>query len=266
MIRAALAAALLAAPPALARPLVSASGIPEADIVILGEVHDNPAHHLFQAEAVAAIGPAAVIWEMLPPGIEVDPSLPARELSEALEWEARGWPDFALYAPVFAAAPDAVHLGMALPREDVRAAIGEGAAAVFGKDAVRFGLDLPLPDAEQEERETAQLRDHCDALPAEMLGGFVEAQRLRDAGFARAALTALEAHGGPVVVITGNGHARTDWGMPVYLAAAAPEVSVVSVGQLERDGADDDLRDGAPFGLWTFAEPPERGDPCEAFR
>src|SRR6056297_678930 len=38
-----------------------------ADIVILGEVHDNRAHHEAQAELVARIEPAAVVFEMLTP-------------------------------------------------------------------------------------------------------------------------------------------------------------------------------------------------------
>ena len=32
-----------------------------SDIVVLGEVHDNPAHHANQARAVAAIKPAALV-------------------------------------------------------------------------------------------------------------------------------------------------------------------------------------------------------------
>ncbi len=62
----------------------------------------------------------------------------------------------------------------------------EGAAAVFGAAAARFGLDAPLPEDEQAAREAEQAEAHCGALPAEMLPGMVEAQRLRDAALARA--------------------------------------------------------------------------------
>ncbi len=40
---------------------------PGLDIYILGEVHDNPAHHALQARLVADIAPGAVVWEMLSP-------------------------------------------------------------------------------------------------------------------------------------------------------------------------------------------------------
>jgi SAM-dependent methyltransferase len=74
---------------------------------------------------------------------------------------------------------------------------------------------------------------HCNMLPREAAGGMVEAQRLRDARFAAAAFRAFAAGGGQrAVLITGNGHARTDRGVPAYLKRVAPEVRVVSVGML----------------------------------
>lgn len=106
-----------------------------------------------------------------------------------------------------------------------------------------------------------QAEAHCDALPETMLPGMVLAQRVRDAALARAALRALDDTGGPVLVFTGNGHARTDWAMPAKLARAAPDVSVLSVGQLE--AAPDD---SPPYDLWVVTPEAERPDPCDAFR
>jgi uncharacterized iron-regulated protein len=105
------------------------------------------------------------------------------------------------------------------------------------------------------------MSSHCDALSDEMLPGMVEAQRLRDAVLAHAAIAAHSATGGPVVVITGSGHARTDHGIPATIARAAPEVSVLSVGQLESDPGSD-----APFYLWIVTAAMDRSDPCAAFR
>jgi uncharacterized iron-regulated protein len=101
---------------------------------------------------------------------------------------------------------------------------------------------------------------HCDTLPASMLPGMVEAQRLRDAALARAARRALAETGGPVAVITGNGHARRDRGVPALLARAAPGLSVVSIGQLKAPPSS-----AAPFDFWLVTEPADRGDPCAAF-
>lgn len=238
--------------------------LPAADIYLLGEIHGDATHHTRQAQATAAIQPKALVFEMLLP----EQATAAQDighgdevaLEAALGWNDTGWPDFSLYYPIFEAAPDAKLFGAALPRDDVRRAIGEGAAAVFGQQAPRYGLATPLPDAEQAEREALQDSAHCGALPAEMLPGMVEAQRLRDAGFARTALQALSETGGPVVVITGNGHVHAG-AMPAAFATAAPEVQVLSLGQLY--GPSDD----APFDLWILSDAPERaGDPCAAFK
>jgi hypothetical protein len=160
--------------------------------VILGEVHDNPVHHAHQAIALDALKPRAVVFEMLSldQAARVTPRLLQSEeaLGAILGWEGAGWPDFAIYYPVFVAAGGAEFRGAAAPMEDVRRATVEGAAALFGEDAARFGLVAPLPEAEQALREAEQLMAHCNAMPGEALPGMVEAQRLRDAWLARAAL------------------------------------------------------------------------------
>ncbi|MDP3339050.1 ChaN family lipoprotein [Frigidibacter sp.] len=237
-----------------------------ADVVILGEVHDNPVHHAHQAQAVAALAPTALVFEMLTPDqaalVTEANRGDAAALAAALDWEASGWPDFAMYHPIFTAAPQAKVYGAALPRDEVRRAVGEGAAAILGSDAERFGLTAPLPAAEQAEREAEQMEAHCNAMPADLMPGMVEAQRLRDAALARAAVQAMAETGGPVAVIAGSGHARRDWGIPAALAVAAPEMSVLSVGQIEAEGA---AEPDQPFDMWLVTEPTPREDPCAAF-
>lgn len=238
--------------------------LPPADVVILGEVHDNPVHHAHQAIAVEAVGARAVVFEMLSEeqALRLGPGAPegADALGRLLEWEETGWPAFDMYYPVFVAARDAEVFGGALPRDEVRRAVTEGAAAVFGDAAALFGLDAALPEGEQAEREAGQMAAHCDAMPEAMMGGMVEAQRLRDAALARAVLAALAETGGPVAVITGNGHARLDWGLAHALRVAAPEVGVLSVAQFEETAPDD-----PPHDLWLVTEAVEREDPCAAF-
>jgi uncharacterized iron-regulated protein len=236
-----------------------------SDIVILGEVHDNPAHHAFQAAALEALVPTAIVFEMLTPddAALVTPELAtdADALRAALDWDASGWPDFAMYYPLLAWGERVQIYGAEVPREDARAAFGAGAAAAFAGDAARFGLDRTLAPEDQAAREAEQQAAHCNALPDDILPGFVEAQRLRDAMLAEAALAALEAHGAPVVVITGNGHARRDQGVPSLLAIAAGGVSVTTLGQFEAEP-----EGPVPFDFWTVAEPVDRPDPCAAFR
>jgi uncharacterized iron-regulated protein len=236
-----------------------------ADIVVLGEVHDNPAHHAVQAEAVAALAPRAIVFEMLTgtqaARVSDDKLDDPAGLAEILEWSASGWPDFGMYYPIFAAARGAVVYGAMVPREETRNAMRIGIPRAFGAEAEAYGLTDELDAEELAERLNLQMAAHCNALPLELLPGMVDLQRLRDAGLARAALDALAETGGPVAVITGNGHARKDWGMPAYVALVAPEVSLFSLGQSE-DGA------APPGGFDLVLDAPgvDRPDPCLAFR
>lgn len=243
------------------------------DIAVLGEVHDNPAHHRTQAAAIATIAPKAVVFEMLTPdqaakARDIDPR-DAAALAKALDWGASGWPDFALYAPVFAAVPKGGIRGAALPRDDVRRAVKTGAAAVFGNQARAYGLTTPLPKADAADLAREIGEDHCGALPPEVLPGMVEAQRLRDAAFARATLAALHETGGPVVLVTGTGHARKDRAAPSYLARLAPQARVFVLGQGECDGADCAAAQAEAEGLYdmlALTAPTNRPDPCAALR
>ncbi|NCQ24336.1 MAG: hypothetical protein COW54_13570 [Rhodobacteraceae bacterium CG17_big_fil_post_rev_8_21_14_2_50_63_15] len=235
------------------------------DVVILGEIHDNPAHHAVQAERVAKLKPRAIVFEMLTEAQagRVTPDLrnDAEALAEALDWRTSGWPDFSLYHPIFTAAPEATVYGALVSRDGARAVFEEGLTAYFGDDAPLYGLDRDLPAEEQSAREAVQRAAHCDALPEEILPGMVAVQRLRDAVLARAVVQAVEATGGPVAMITGNGHARIDWGVPSYLARVAPDLEVWTLGQTEEAQA----LDGG-FDEVVSAPAVDRPDPCAAFQ
>ncbi|MCC5987582.1 MAG: ChaN family lipoprotein [Pararhodobacter sp.] len=265
-----LAALILALPlPLSAGPLTpeALDVLPASDVVILGEVHDNPAHHTLQARAVEALQPAALVWEMMTP--EQAARLPedlrdAGAVDEAIGWAGRGWPDFAHYHPILLAAPGARNVGAEVPREQARRVFGEPLPEVFsdlfGLSPARFGLDRALPPQDQAAREALQAVAHCDALPEHLLPGMVAAQRLRDAALAQAVLAALDETGGPVAVITGWGHARRDTGLPRKLALAEPDIGVLSVAMLESDPGPE-----APFDHWIVTAPHPREDPCAAF-
>ena len=248
---------------------VAKADIPPAaravSVVVLGEIHDNPQHHETQAEWIKRLEPAALVFEMLTAeqADRIKPDmLPDRaSLRETLGWDQSGWPDFAMYYPLFTAAPvGAKFYGARVPRGDLMA-LGDTPLATFAGDLVQlFALDQALPQAEQTAREALQHAAHCDALPVHMLPMMVDAQRLRDATLADVTRTALRDTGGPVVVITGNGHARRDWGVP-YLLGLVGVDDVYALGQSE-----DGTAPQGKFDLILDAPPVTRPDPCAAFR
>ncbi len=254
-----------AAMPGHAQDLIPADVIADmqsADVVILGEIHDNPQHHMVQTEAIEAISPSAVVWEMvteegaqrLAQKAATDPE----ELGRILRWAESGWPPLSMYYPVFQAT-DAPIYGAMVPRAAARAAMERGAATALGADAARYGLTVPLAPEDQAAREADQLAAHCDAIPKEALPQMVAIQRLRDAVLARAILRASEETGGPVAVITGNGHARKDRGIPTFLSRLSPGLKVFVLGQSE-----DKVVDGE-FDAVIDSPLVVRDDPCKAF-
>ncbi|WP_323786271.1 ChaN family lipoprotein [Thalassovita sp.] len=239
--------------------------VQDRDVVVLGEVHDNPAHHRVQARLAGVIGPSALVFEMLTADqaarITDDLRTDASALKTALDWDNSGWPDFDMYFQIMQAAPNAAIYGAAIPRTAARTAMKTGIEQSFGPEASDYGLDRPLPEDQQIVRLALQQEAHCNALPEDMLPVMVELQRLRDAELARAAKRALDATGGPVVVITGNGHARADWAVPFSLRKLVAGLNVVTIGQSE----DGQKPDGA-FDAVLDAPAVDRPDPCDAFR
>jgi uncharacterized iron-regulated protein len=244
------------------------AGATAADVVILGEVHDNPRHHEIQARAVAALRPDAIVFEMIAEErtglVNV---LRARRASradirDALDWDASGWPEFDYYAPIMEAASEARIYGAGQSSTTIRKAAQESAAAAFGAHADRYGLTAALDEDLAATLRQEMATAHCDALPAAALDGMVEVQRLRDAALARAALTALAAAGkdAQVVVIAGNGHADRERGAPRAIEAADPETEVRVLGLIEGPSTDARAYDAA-----IVTAPPDRDDPCAVF-
>ncbi|WP_349367613.1 ChaN family lipoprotein [Salinarimonas sp.] len=252
-----------------------ADRIAAADVVLLGERHDNPDHHALQAWAIAEAAEDAVdgrlVLEMVR-GNEDAPLADARprdvpNLGEALRWEARGWPDYGMYAPILSVALEAgwEAVGGDAARAELADPLGAGDA-----ERARLGLDRPLPAAAAARMERAIVEGHCDLLPAEAVPAFVAAQRLRDARMADAL---LEAAGRPAVLIAGAGHVGAE-GVPFYLDARAPGRDVLSIAFVE---APADARDpaalmetfgdaAAAYDVVWFTAPVERGDVCAALR
>ena len=249
--------------PATAGGSIDTSAMAGADVIILGEVHDNPGHHAAQAEIVTRLKPAALVFEMLTADQAAKVSDINRRdeamLATDLAWDQTGWPDFSFYFPIIAAGRATRIYGAGLTRGAAREAVKQGVAGYFGADASRYGLDRPLAEAEQNDREGFQRAAHCDALPDVMLPKMVALQRLRDAYLARAVVAALDETGGMVVVITGNGHARKDRGLARYLQQARPGLRVFALGQSEDGQIDGDFDQVVDYPAT------ERADPCLGF-
>jgi len=152
----------------------------------------------------------------------------------------------------------------------VRALARGNRAALAESLAARYALDLPLPSGGQAAL-TAEIREaHCGHLPADRIDGMVLAQRARDATLAESLLMAAR---DGAVLIAGNGHVRVDRGVPSYLRAREPAVTIAALAPLEvHDGwthpADYEAAFGGPLPYdWVWFTPRvDDVDPCARFR
>ena len=254
-----------------------------ARYVLLGERHDNPDHHRVQAALLRALLAAgrrpAVAFEMFTaddaPALARQLALAPRDaagLARAVDWKRTGWPDWAYYEPIAQAALDldlpivAANLAPATAR-----ALARGNRAALAEDfSARYALDRPLPGGDQAALAAEIGEAHCGHLPAARIEGMVLAQRARDAMLAESMLTAAR---DTAVLIAGNGHVRSDRGVPIYLRARAPETTIATLAPLEvRDGwtrpADYEAAFGGPLPYdWVWFTPRVVDvDPCDSFR
>lgn len=261
------------------------TALARADLVLIGERHDHPDHHLLQArivEALVARGRRpAVAFEMLhaddAPAVAAAIAGPgntaarAAALRAAVAWDESGWPAWELYAPVFEAAL-AARLPIVpanLPRSEQHALRHGGRAALPAARRAALGLDAPA-DPDEHAALVEQIREaHCGHAPEARLERMVDAQRAWNAELARAlAAAARAADGGGAVLIAGNEHVRRDRGAPRWLARFAPDARVAAVGLLEVDPAEPDATPGAaaPFDYVWLTPRLDLEDPCEKYR
>ena len=223
------------------------AAIGSADLVLLGEVHTNPDHHLLQAEALGYVVDSgrtpAVVFEMISRDLSSRLEAALTEnprdwqgLGDALSWEARGWPSWDIYAPI---ARVALENGLTilpgdLSRDDIRT-ISRDPGNLTEDLAVITGTARPLRAASRMSLDDQLFRSHCELVPRDAIAPMRQVQIGRDA-----ALTASLADGmnrvgrdNGAVLIAGAGHTRRDWGVPWHLAEHLPDVSVLSVAFIE---------------------------------
>jgi uncharacterized iron-regulated protein len=240
-----------------------------SDHVLMGELHDHPAHHLLRAQWLAALPfPVSVVAEHLPRGAapalptDADAAVLLRGLEEA-GFDPKGW-QWPLHRPLFMAIAQGRHRlrGGNLPRDLARRAAREGLSAL--PDELRRLVEAaPLPAATHAALLAALQASHCGHLPAQRLPAMLVAQRGRDAAMAWAMRESRsEGRRGPVLLLAGNGHVRRDVGVPQLLAAMEPEARLLSVGLVELGDAP---LPGA-YDIVCTVPPIEREDPCEGLR
>ena len=190
----------------------------DASVILLGEQHDQSAHHQWEAETVSLLAGrqrlAALVIEMAPTGGSTA-ALPATasdaEVKTALQWEqggaSGGWP-WKDYGPMVMNAVRAgvPVLGGNLPRTQMKQAMGEA----------RY--DSHLPAAGWALQLDAIKDGHCGLLPESQFAPMARIQLARDEAMAQT-VRSIQPQGKAVLLVAGKGHVRRDIGVPTWLPA-----------------------------------------------
>ncbi|MGE0354650.1 MAG: ChaN family lipoprotein [Gemmatimonadales bacterium] len=242
-----------------------------SDIVLLGEVHDNPVDHALRGSLITAFASKhpAIVFEQFTDRDQPIPSPAAGEAKE--DWldtygfDRRSW-KWPLHQPVVDAA--IAHgrslWGSNLSRQALRDVVMQGESAA-PEPLRELSARAPLDSAGVAVMDAELVEGHCGQLPESMIPGMRSAQVIRDAAMTRAIMQARADGRGPVWLIAGNGHVRTDLGVPRLLRQAAPGASVLAVGLLEReaDGSAPPAAERRRYDLVIVTPKTEREDPCK---
>jgi uncharacterized iron-regulated protein len=261
-----------------------------ADFVLLGEIHDNPAHHRVRSQIILSMAARRIAAKRTPPGlvlehIRADQDLAviafravdrvqrrtADDLFKALDWPRSGWPSEEIFRSLFEAAIDVEWpiLHGNVTRADIRAVAREGLAALDRQRAEPLGLSRALPETVRSGLLDEIEASHCGLIPRAGLITMVDAQVYRDAYMASRLIDAAETHHA-AVLLAGNGHVRRDRAVPLHLARLAPGKRTVIVMLAEVDPERTDalayLASGAddrPTADYVVVTPRvDRPDPC----
>ena len=231
-------------------------------VVILGEVHDNGVQHALRAAALRKL-----VEQGARPALAFEQF--DREAQEAIDRARRDRPRDADY--LIAQAKGAPSWKWELYKPFVALALEYElpivAANLSRTDAMKVATGatsppLDVPPSFLRAHENAIAKGHCDLLPAEALPGMARAQIARDRSLAQA-IGPYATRG--VVLLTGNGHARTDVGVPYWLAPAA-RATAISIALVERDVAATSSEPVAHFDAYVVTDAVPRPDPCEDLR
>lgn len=263
-------------PPAPPGEATVLQALATADVVLLGEVHDNAEQHRIRArwlEQLAGSRRFALVMEQF--DVEHQPAIDAalrerlapRELAERASFRFNGWswPHYEPYVALAGVRSLPLYAGN-LPSARIRAVRPETLPAV--SDAMRATLEHEIRAG------------HCNMLPEAAVVPMVNAQRARDVGMAEVIRRARRDTGLPVVLLAGNGHTRADVGVPVYLRDMLPGERIVSVGLLEppmappaaenraagsSPAASSSSSSSKSFDVVVTTTRQQREDPCAAF-
>ena len=185
-----------------------------ADVLLVGEQHDAPAHHELEQQIVSSLATrgllAALALEMAEVGASTARLLPSatdEQARRALKWDDKAWPWTAYGPAVMTAVRAGVPvLGANLPRAQMPASMNDGK------------LDAQLPGPALKAQQQNIRIGHCNLLPESQIQPMTRIQIAKDIAMADT-VHPLLLPGKTVVLLAGSGHVDRRLGVPQHLRA-----------------------------------------------
>ena len=244
--------------------------INQAHVTILGELHDNPYHHELRANLLRQLPKRSVtvIAEHLSAKKTVQWNLNLEEDLKNAGFDLKAW-QWPLHRPLFNAIAE-----LQLPLLGGNLPPSAGKEIFAHQDAnlpptIRQMLQLAKLSENAENTLFQAIQDgHCNLFPKASLPKMSLVQRARDAYMA---LELIEHQ--PAILLSGNGHAWKDIGVPQIIKANQPTMQLISVLLIESPDFKDlsalqevlsSLKHKADY-VW-FTPVSQRADPCAALQ
>jgi uncharacterized iron-regulated protein len=252
-----------------------------SEFLLLGETHDNPVHHRYQAWMIDGLWrhkrSAVVAFEMIS---RQQGALIANQQYDSVESfladlkrVPSNWQYDPHYIPLFTAAINAGFRirAASLDRENIRAIGNKGEQEIPSR--IKTILDYNVLSGQQEAALRKEIvASHCGMDHEGMVSAMMLTQRVKDAVMMDSLLSDEGVQ--TKILVAGSGHARKDRGVPKYILQSRPEAKIVSLAWLEVLPEADSVADYAhrwdgealPFDYVWFTPRADRPDPCEQFR
>lgn len=226
--------------------------IASKDLIFVGEVHDNPEHHLIQVQILQALvgccGPVSIAMEFFekPQQPSLDRYLRGQLDESAFIKEVDWGSDYHFYRPLILMAKQggAAVLGINAPHEVVKKVARQGLEGLNRDERSKIAKEIDL-DNVPHRAYVRKAYEHHEHGELNEFDYFYEAQCVWEDTMAENLAEYIKEKGEKLIVFAGNGHIINKFGIPDRTTRRVP-VSMVTImpyplrekGDIEKETAD----------------------------
>ena len=213
--------------------------ISSKDLIFIGEVHDNPEHHLIQVQILQALldccGPATIAMEFFQETQQpvlnryLQSELDEDAFLKEIKWKNSWGFDYSFYRPLMLLAKHHGYSVLAInaPQSVVKKVARHGLKSLDAEEREKLAVDIDLSNEAHRAyvRKAYERHAHGDLKEFEY---FYEAQCVWEDTMAENLAEYLKENGNKLIAFTGNGHIINKFGVPDRAIKRVP-VSMVTI-------------------------------------